>query len=257
MNDVPAVISRIENDFTQQKPPFDKVEFPEKRLLRELATDGDNVWRLSAEDKLAAISLFSTLDYNRDANQLADKILEVSERDGLNIFDAHEVSKSKNGVEYLFEDVPFRYKSRDANAWHKNCSILVEKYNGRWHELLLDVGCDASSLVKRLKEDDFNCLKGVKIAPMYARIIDDEVCNLHNMWRLDIPVDTHIRRLSTEFFQSRYDTTTEPADGKIRAFWLKLAEEYDISRHVVDGALWHIGNNWDEWGEDYWRKVTK
>lgn len=21
---------------------------------------------------------------------------------------------------------------------------------------------------------------------------------------------------------------------------------------AVDGALWHIGNKWDDWGEDYW-----
>jgi hypothetical protein len=251
MSDVPAAVSRIESDFTQGEPPFDAVEFPEQRLLRELATDGDDVWRLSAEDKLAAISLFSTLDYNRDANQLVDKILDAADHDGLNIFNVHEVSASKNGVEYLFEDVPFRYKSRDAHAWHKNCSILVEKYNGRWHELLLDVGLDAVCLVNRLEADDFNCLKGVKIAPMYARIIDDEVCDLYNIWDLDIPVDTHIRRLSRDLFDS-----PEMDDDTIRAEWRCLAVETDISRHVVDGGLWHIGNKWDEWGEDYWQEVT-
>jgi hypothetical protein len=251
MSEIPDAVRQIENDFKHAEPPFDEVEFPEQRLLKNLATDDDEVWRLSAEDKLAAISLFSTLDYNRNANQLVDKILDAADHDGFNIFNVHEVSASKNGVEYLFKDVPFRYKSRDAHAWHKNCSIIVNKYNGKWHELLLDTGCDATSLVERLNEDDFNCLKGSKIAPMYARIINDEVCDLHNTWDLEIPVDTWVRKITQEMVGENM------SDDDIRDWWRVMGEEAGVDRHVIDGGIWQIGNNLDDWGEEYLKDVLE
>jgi endonuclease III len=252
MENTIEVIAEIEEDFEKRRPPFNNIEFPEERLLRELSKDDGEKWRLSAEDKLAAISLFSTLDYNRDANQLVDKILDAADHSGINVFNPHEVSHSKKGIEHLFEDVSFRYKSRDAHAWHKNCSIIVEEYNGRWTELLLEVGCDAPKLVEKLEEDGFNCLKGDKIAPMYARFIDQYVCDMNNVWELEIPVDTHIERLSKELFDA-----SDLNKDEIRSEWRGVAIETGINRHIIDGGLWQIGNNWDEWGEDYWDKVTE
>lgn len=244
-------IQQIEQDFTEQNEPFDDVEFPEERLLRELATDDEGeVWRMSMEDKLAAISLFCTLDYNRDANQLVDKILEAADHDAVNIFNPHAVEKSGKSVEYLFEEISFRYSSRDAHAWQKNCRILVENYNGKWHELLMDTGMNAPALIERLNDDDFNCLKGVKIAPMYARIINDEVAPMDGLWDIDIPVDSHIRRLSKDLFGE-----DDISDDEIRDMWQFYGLQNDISRHLVDGALWHIGNKWDSWGEEYWNSL--
>ena len=240
MSDTIDTIQRIEQDFAENNAPFDDVEFPEERLLDEMLVE-------SAESKLQVISLFATLDYNRDANQLVDKILEL--RDS-NLLDPHFVVEKEEYVRSSFDEVAFRYKSRDADAWIKNCRILCEEYHGRWTELLLETGCDAPSLVEQLNDDDFNCLKGVKIAPMYARIINDDVCNLRRLWELDIPVDTHIRRLSKELFGDEYD------DDEIRELWYMHGVSNDIDRHVVDGALWHIGNQWDNWGEDYWNEVT-
>lgn len=86
---------------------------------------------------------------------------------------------------------------------------------------------------------------------MYARIVNDNVAELTNMWHLEIPVDTHIRRLSKALFLQ-----PEMSDDEIRVRWRHVAQSHDITRHVVDGALWHIGNKWDEWGEDYWNEVS-
>jgi hypothetical protein len=241
-------IKRINDDFVNKNGPFANVTFPEERLLEEIKVEEDGeTWSLTMEDKLAAVSLFATLDYNRDANQLVDKIVEAADNDAVNIFNPHEIEKSKKSAEYLFEEVSFRYPQRDAHAWHKNCSILVEQYNGKWHELLLSVGCDAPTLVKQVNDDDFNCLKGVKIAPMYARIINDEVCPMSNLWNLDIPVDIHIRQLSNKLADGGLED-----DDDIRAWWGVIGQQADIDLHTVDGGLWHIGNNWDDWGEEYW-----
>ena len=240
-------IKRIEADFENKAGPFADVTFPEERLLDTVGADIS----LSMEDRLSLVSAFATFDYNRDANQLVDNLLDLHEEDP-KMFNAWHVNGEKE-LEYYFEEIGFRYPSRDAHAWATNCEILRNKYHGRWSELLLSVGCDAETLVERLNGDDFLFLKGVKIAPMYARIIDDEVCDLDNLWALNIPVDTHIRRLSNDLFE-RFEGD-DSTDDEIREIWHIYGERYDINRHVIDGALWHIGNKWDEWGEEYWEKV--
>jgi len=202
------------------------------------------------EDRLALVSAFATFDYNRDANQLVDNLLELHEYNP-KWFNAWHVPDSEGEAEHRFKEIGFRYPSRDAHAWVTNCRILRQQYHGKWSELLLSCQTDAPTLVERLNEDDLLCIKGVKIAPMYARIIDDEICELSGVWDLDIPVDTHIRKLSHDLFSD------DLSDDMIREEWRGFAIETDISRHVVDGALWHIGNKWDEWGEDYWQEVTE
>lgn len=245
-------IERIDTDFQQGNGPFADVEFPESRLIREMKVqvgDTDGPVTLSMENKATLASFFSTLDYNRDANQLVDNLLELQERKP-KWFDAYSVPASEDSMAQVFKEIGFRYGQRDAHAWYVNCEILRNKYHGKWTELLLDTGVDAPALVERLRSDDFLCIKGVKIAPMYARIINDTVAPMDNLWQLDIPVDTHIRRLSQDLMNVEAD------DDDIRNWWRNIGGEADVSRHTVDGALWHIGNQWDNWGEDYWDEVT-
>jgi len=248
--DTIKAIKTIEQDFSEKNEPFDDVTFPEERLLSEISVmvgDTDEPTTLSMEDKLRLLSAFSTFDYNRDANQLVDNLLELQQKHS-QLFDAWNVN-SKKAVEHTFEKIGFRYPSRDAHAWVKNCRILRQQYHGRWHELILDTGMDAEALIERLSNDDFNCLKGVKISPMYARFIDEYVADLDKLWELDIPVDTWVRKISKEIFQQ--DLT----DDEIREHWYMYAIQNDIDRSVVDGGLWQIGNNRDEWGAEYLKEV--
>jgi hypothetical protein len=231
-------VEQISTDFNEGNEPFDDVEFPEERLLDTLDLD-------TPEDRLRAVSLFSTLDYNRNAGQLVDKILEL--RDS-RLLEPEYVADNPEQVREAFVDVAFRYKNRDADAWIENCSIITNEYHGLWSNLLLETGCDAPQLVKRLNKDGFLCIKGVKIAPMYARIINDNVFTLDNIWELEIPVDTHIRRLSKDLFNA-----PDKDDAWIRREWRGVSCSTDISPHIVDGALWHIGNKWNDWGEEYWK----
>jgi len=251
MNQLDA-IQRIEDDFEQSNGPFADVEFPETRLVRELkvqAGETDEPIHFDMEERARIAAIFCTFDYNRNANQLVDNLLELHERDA-HLFDPWHV-RSKGELEHYFEDIGFRYPNRDANGWYKNCEILRNQYNGRVTELMLTVSSNAPELVEQLNEDDFLYLKGAKIAPMLARILNDEVAPLDDMWSLDIPVDTHIHRLTEEL------TETEMDNDDVRAWWGVIGEQADISRHIVDGALWHIGNKWDDWGEDYWTEVTE
>ena len=246
-------IERIEQDFENRKPPFDAVEFPEERLLREMSEKLGDVEPipLSMERKLRLISAFATFDYNRNASQLVDDLVELRQKTSGRVFEPFGYNDGEDWLQERFEDVGMRYPNRDASGWWENNQILREKYSGKWHELILDTGCCATSLVERLNKDNFKYLKGAKIAPMYARIINDQVCPLDNMWKLDIPADTHIISLTGKL------TNTEMSADDTRSWWRKIGQKENISRHVVDAALWQIGNNWDEWGEGYWMSVTE
>lgn len=245
-------VEQIEQDFDERNEPFDDIVFPEERLLHEssvAAGNSDEPLDLSDEDKLRLVSMFSTFDYNRDANQLVDKILELQEREP-KVFDAWKVPRLP--LDKLFDEVGLRYPNRDANAWSTNCRILREQYHGNWHELLLDTGLDAVTLIEQVRDDDFNCLTGVKISPMYARIVSQEVAELDRLWDLDVPVDTHVRKLSKKLFEAEDE---DLSDDEIRDRWYFYAVQNDISRHVVDAGLWQIGNNWSGWGEEYWEQL--
>jgi hypothetical protein len=248
--DTIETIEQIESDFAAGEPPFDNIEFPEERLLEEVKnqkTDTDVTVYLNKEERLQLLSSFSMLDYNRDANQLVDNLLELHAWEP-RLFDPWYIQGSGQ-MEYYFEEIGFRYPNRDAKAWAKNSRILREKYSGKWSELLLETGCDAKKLVEQLDEDGFNVLKGVKVSPMFARFVDEYVADLDNLWELDIPVDTHISKISQELFQE------DLSDDEIRDRWYFYAIQNNIDRSVVDGALWQIGNNRDEWGADYLKEL--
>jgi len=245
-------IEQIERDFENSNPPFDTVEFPEERLLREMSEKLGDVepTSLSMERKLRFISAFATFDYNRNASQLVDNLVELRQQTSGRVFEPFGYNDDEDWLQEHFEDVGMRYPNRDAHGWWENNQTLRENYSGKWHELILDTGCCATSLVERLRDESFLYLQGKKIAPMYARIINDHVCPLDNMWELDIPSDVHIIRLTGNLADAEMD-----ADDT-RNWWRNIGQNVDISRHVVDGALWQIGNNWDEWGEGYWDQVT-
>jgi hypothetical protein len=238
-------IKQINKDFTEQNEPFDTIQFPEERLLESVPNE-------TMEDRLCLISMFATFDYNRDANQLVDNIIELRREHGNGFFEPSILAMySEDELSGIFKDVGFRYPNRDAKAWVKNCRILTEEYNGTWHELVLSSGCNAVALIDQLEENSFSCLKGVKIAPMYARIIGSEVCPMRNLFELDIPVDTWVRKISQEIFGE------ELSDDEIRDRWYFYSVQNDFARHTVDGGIWQIGNNLDGWGADYLKGVLE
>lgn len=251
MSNLEQIVTTMQSDFEQGNAPFDDVEFPEKRLLREMClrsnSEPADPMSMSMEKRLRLISMFATFDYNRNASQLVDNILALHDHNP-SFFDPYYVSSNAQ-VEDALDPIGFRYPFRDAKGWVENCRIIRENYHGKWHELVLDTGCDAKALVERLKIDEFLYLKGDKIAPMYARIINDDVAPLRNVWDLEIPVDTWVRKISKEIFQE------DISDDEIRQRWREISAEADINRAVVDGALWQIGNNLNTWGGPYLKEV--
>lgn len=241
-------IQTIHADFTNRNDPFKDEMFPEEQLLEEVNPQNEY-------EKAMLVTAFCTLDYNRDATQLKDNLVALYEESGVwfapkTLTNDNQCNYTQDELADLMDEIGFRYKNRDARGLWRNYEIIAQKY-GTVQELLRSCDHDALKLVERLEEDNFLYLKGVKLAPFYARLVSDNVQELDNVWQLDIPVDVHIRRLSHDLFSD------DLSDDEIRTEWRLAGHAEDISPAIVDGALWLIGNRWDEWGEDYWTDTVK
>ena len=238
-------IHHIHNDFTNRLLPFDKEnQFPEDKLLDELPSE-------TTEQRGFLLTFFCSLDYNRDAFNLAQNIVEfyTREDDAPYSFSAFVETYTQEDLEQIFDEIGFRYPSRDARGISHNFKLFTENYE-TVENMILDVDSSATEFVDRLSDDDFLYLKGVKLAPFYTRLVSKFVKDMDGLWELNIPVDVHIRRLSKDLFE---ENAKEMSDDKIRETWKEVGDELNMSPAVVDGALWIIGNNWDSWGADYWK----
>ena len=249
MNVNTHAIRQIEQDFVEAEGPFsDKEELLPERAAME---------QVSNEDMVNFLSYGVSLDYNRSAGQLWDNCLELYEVDdgyGTNYFDPEDVVKLElEELRAVFKSIGFRYGNRDARGWMKNSQILVDEFNGSWAYLIEEAKVldGAPSIVELLNEHNFMFIKGKKLAPFYAKVVHENITSMKNIWELDIPVDVHIRRLT-----HKLASDDSLSDDEIRNLWQDLGRRENIEPMVVDGGLWIIGNQWDDWGDDYWEQVT-
>lgn len=235
-------IERINSDFENRSEPFTAEMFPEEQLLEETKPE-------NANERAMLLTAFCTLDYNRNATQLKDNLVTLYGWSP--VFFDPDVFLDGYSEDYLsdvLDDLGFRYSNRDASGLWTNYELIRDNY-GTVENMVRAADFDAPTLVEQLRDDGFLYLKGKKLAPFYTRVVSNNLVKLDNLWKLDIPVDTHIRRLSQDLFG-------QMSDDEIRATWRRVGQETEVSPHIIDGALWLIGNRWDEWGESYWEEVT-
>lgn len=240
MSDVQA-ISQLSEDFSEGRQPFSEAELPEKWALAQVD---------DASYELAVLSYGVMLDYNRNAKQLWENIVELYQHDRSYFRPDAVVDKSVSDMQHLFEDIGFRYHHRDAEGWHDNSRILVSNHNGNWWSLLEHGDFDALRLKRVIETEGFKYLKGAKLCPFYLKVVDANITSLERVWELSIPVDTHIRRLTQELAGASL------TDDEIRAYWREVGQEHDVDAMAADTALWLIGNNWDSWGQRYWEGIN-
>ena len=237
------MIGKIQSDFENGEGPFEnKAELlPERAVLDE---NPDINTR-----RTAFLTYGCMLDYNRNAANLWQNCLELWQRD-TDYFDPREAAEmSQDSLSAVMSDIGFRYPNRDADGWIRNSEIVCEEHEGSWAMLILDSHRDAEQLAENIEEEGYKYLGGEKLKPFYCKVIHENVAELDNIWTLEIPVDVHIRRLTQDL------AGNELSDDEIREFWRVQGHQDDISPMVVDGALWLIGNNWDDWGEQYWEEL--
>lgn len=236
-----SIIFKIKNDFEDNKQGFNKNKFPEKRLTNKL---GDRY-------KLEYLSTFVMWDYNRSVDNLVENIIKIYNKNK-QFFDVEYVlnNLSEKDIKETTNNINTRFKNRDAKYYYENVNTIGNKYNKDWNNLLKESDYNALKLVNELRSSNFKTLKGDKLAPFYARVINDEYTELDGLWELNIPVDTHIRRLSKDLFDKKNIT-----DDEIRNKWKEIGEELNLPVYIIDGALWQIGYEWEDWGEEYWNNL--
>jgi len=195
--------------------------------------------------------MFCMLDYNRAVDNLVANMKELAERNSTRIFyPPAVVGINRDELQAEFKEIGFRYGNRDAKGFQQNSTIVTNEFGGSWQKVHAAAGYDAPTLVKILRDEDFKFIKGKKLAPFYARVVNDYVHPLDNVWQLDIPVDTWIRKLTQELLEQ------DMTDDEIREHWRQTGTELDISPAIVDGAMWIMGYSWDDWGREYFTELT-
>lgn len=235
------MLEKVQHDFANAEGPFANKEelLPERAVIEEV----------EPEDHLRFLTYGVMLDYNRNAAQLWQNCAELYKRESSYFNEYDVLDKDVSEMQDTFEDIGFRYHQRDAKGWYDNSRIVTEEF-GDWDSLLIDAEYDAETLATFIEDAGFKYLKGDKLKPFYCKVVHENIVELDNIWTLNIPVDVWVRKLTKEITQE------DLSDDEIRQYWRTRGREEKVDPMVVDGALWLIGNNWNQWGEEYFKEVS-
>lgn len=233
-----SLVETIERDFKTRSGPFaDYTKAPEVVALERAGV---------TENTLNFLTYGVMLDYNRKATRLWQNIAELYIYYSTAYFDPGAVTGMHRAeMQSDFEAIGFRYYNRDAKAWYTNSQIVLDEH-GSWTELILASDRNATQIVDELNTIGITYLSGEKIAPLWIKMLHQHVVPIDGLWKLDIPVDVHIRRLTQRMLDD-----DELLDDEIRAEWHELYSSNTVDPALMDTALWIIGNRWNEWGEAY------
>lgn len=101
-------------------------------------------------------------------------------------------------------------------------------------------------------KSDYPYLRGPKIAPLWLRMLRDNVGleELENLDKVPIPVDTHVARatLATGVVRGTFKGRLDDLFEHIRKAWFQSVEGLEVKNRPmialdVDEPLWHLSKN--------------
>ncbi|MCX7909613.1 MAG: hypothetical protein N2560_08880 [Ignavibacteria bacterium] len=208
------------------------------------------------------ITLTVSIDYQRDASSLwlsSRKTFEDEETRYL--FDPKLIYETT--LKKIIEDMQkyglSQKPRKDANIWRTIGVTFYKKWNNNPFNFLQDCNWDASLILERLRNDkhfysgkwllDYPYLRGPKIAPLWLRMLRDNVgvTHLKNLEKVPIPVDIHIARatLTTGVVRGRFKGKLEELFEIIRKAWFESVKGlYVEGREIIsidlDEPLWNL-----------------
>jgi len=241
------VADQMISDYKRWRGPFERDMLPEKQAIQGI----DSVWERSCY-----ITLTCALNYNRNARELWERTRQLYD-DRSEFFDPYEVVENIGlvGIKNEFSKGGIRYPNRDARAWFDICQSLHGRFADSPIDIIMQENRDARRVYSFVREDDgFPCLGGEKIAPLWIRIMHEDVLEMESVSAIDIPVDVQVVRV-TEYLQEQgVVDETELVDQEkdaVRVFWTDFGEEHGFDPVILDQPIWLIGNGWNEWGKEY------
>lgn len=236
--DLARVVTEIVTDYENWDDPFERDMLPEKQAI--VGID-------DPEERSRYLTLVVSIDYQRNAERLWQKTRKLWDEEQW-IFRPEELVRRRDFDELvsLFEEHSMRFGKADAEIWYQNAETLCRQYDGSPLNLFEKHDFDAPSILNAVRStSDFTYLGGEKIGPLWMRLIHEDVHSLSNITEIDIPVDTHIRRVTERLLN------VDHSDEEIRSIWMEFCRDTGLDPVKVDQPLWLIGAHWDEWGEDY------
>lgn len=216
----------------------------------------------SSLEHILFITFTVSIDYQRDAPSLWKSSRETFEdRETRYLFDPkllHETPFSK-----IAEDMQ-KYKlskksQQDPHIWRTVGVTFYKKWKGDPRSFLENCNWDSLMVLTRLRNDthlyngrlvsDYPWLRGPKIAPLWLRMLRDNVriAKLRNLEKVPIPVDRHVARatLTTGVVGGQFEGRLEELFKYIRGAWSESVKDLNVkSRPMialdVDEPLWHL-----------------
>ncbi len=226
---------------------FGRTVMPEDALPKGVA-------RGSYEHRMF-ITLTVSIDYQRDANLLWEASRETFENESTRylffpefVYGAPLPKLQEDMQKYKLSKKP----RQDSWIWTTNAVSFLKKWKGDPLNLIHFVSFDSLRLIERIKGDkhlrgnrlvyDFPFLRGNKIAPLWVRMLRDNVgLQLKNIDRIPIPVDRHIAR-ATQMCGALTGNFQEdlPPFGEVQAIWREATIGTNLVALDFDEPLWHL-----------------
>jgi len=208
------------------------------------------------------ITLTVSIDYQRDAPSLWESSRKTFEDPGTRyLFDPkflHEAPFRKI-VEDMQKHKLSKKPQKDANIWRTVGVTFYKKWDGDPRNFLQNCDWDSLTVLDRLRNDthlyngrlvpDYPYLRGLKIGPLWLRMLRDNVgiSQLINLERVPIPVDIHVARatLTTGVVRGNAEIRLDELFEYIRKAWFESVKDLSVKNRPmialdVDEPLWHL-----------------
>lgn len=231
-----------------------KTEMPEDIIPKD-------VQRGSLEH-LLFITLTCSIDYQRDAPALWESSRKTYEDPETKyLFDPKSLYEAPS--DKIITDMQKHGLSKkpknDAEIWQTISVTFLKKWKGDPRNFLESCNWDSLKILEHLNNDthmyngrimnDFRNLRGLKIGPLWLRMLRDNVGiqNLKKLEKVPIPVDIHIARatLATGIVKGRFSGRLNELFEHIREAWFKSVEglparDKPMIALDIDEPLWHL-----------------
>ena len=240
------VIQRLLQWYEKRTGIFSGTGLPETLLPKGVQPGSD--------EHIMFITMCSTLDYNRNADDLWDAGRKTWADESTRwVFFPHQVEKKtfddlkKDLHKYRLSQ---RWEKQDPGDWQRVSLSFLKLFDGSPRNMLEKFDFDAleiSEYVKKTKlekENAFPRLRGEKIRAMWIRILHDEagIDFKKNYEKIHLPIDRHVMRatFTTGCLVGKYSGSFDSTKGMAINAWAEVCEDLSLNQLDLDEALFNL-----------------
>lgn len=225
--------TNVFDDYENERGPFADNSMPE-----HMVRDGFN----DEEPYCRFLTLVAAVDKRKETagkDGLWNVAKELwNDKETQWIFQPEEVVESHSYQELvdLFTTNRVMNYYEDPHIWYRNCLTFYREYENEPYNLVAENGFDAVTLLEFMRSDEekskYLSLTGDKVGALWVRLVDEQIEDLDRIEEVQIPVDSHIRKLTKSLLGE--DLT----DTEVRDFWFGIRDRTGLVPVQIDKPLW-------------------